>query len=146
VTATADIPRTRQQRMLQLAIKNVAEVRDKPAQVKDIYGGLCHKFPVLVRSCGLCQALAFVEAKTESKDQHRQTAYKLLRNHILTVLREENLVESAVTAEQLREVLAELDMRRYTLATRVLLRAWVFYKRLAEAVLGVESSQGAEVG
>ena len=52
--------KTLSQATMQQALDLVREVVGKPEQVRTIYGNLCHEFPVLVRTCGLCQAIAVV--------------------------------------------------------------------------------------
>jgi CRISPR-associated protein Cmr5 len=53
---------TRAQKDLVLAEELVSSLPED-RELRDIYGGLCHSFPVLVRTCGLCQALAFHTAE-----------------------------------------------------------------------------------
>lgn len=54
---------TRSQRSLRLALELVRSLEGEEPEVKEIYGALCHSFPVMVRQCGLVQALAFAAGK-----------------------------------------------------------------------------------
>lgn len=83
----------RQQRLMTQAIHSVEEAAALGKETYEIYGGLCHKFPVLVRTCGLCQTLAFIESKADSGDnEQRKRAHGTLRAHVLAVLTGEGLV------------------------------------------------------
>ncbi|NJL33179.1 MAG: type III-B CRISPR module-associated protein Cmr5, partial [Chloroflexaceae bacterium] len=62
--------RTREQRLAAKIFKQVQEVDRKfPTTDEDSkkqrtrYGGMCHKLPILIRTAGLAQALAFLHAK-----------------------------------------------------------------------------------
>ncbi len=130
---------TRQQRDLVRALKHVTAVSHKDEGVRKIYGGLCHSFPVLVRTCGLCQALAFVEAKATSRDQNpseRVQAYRTLREHIAELL--------GKTALTLLDTVRDDSMTDYMRHTRTVLGAWIYYKRFAVSILKVDSAQAAE--
>ncbi len=130
---------TRQQRDLVRALDHVTAVSRKDEGVRKIYGGLCHSFPVLVRTCGLCQALAFVEAKATSRDQNpneRVQAYRALREHVAELL--------GKTASTLLETVRDDTMTDYMRHTRTVLGAWIYYKRFAVSILKVESAQEAQ--
>jgi len=133
---------TRQQALMSQAITAVQGVKDAhpSGDVRKIYGGFCHTFPVLVRSCGLCQAMAFVEAKAADKGE-RGIAYQTLRKHVYEILRDGHLCGKAQNAVQLSAELTTLPTERYALATRLLLNAWVYYKRFAESILDVKSGE-----
>ncbi len=128
---------TRQQRYLTTALDHVTAVKTKDEKVRKIYGGLCHSFPVLVRACGLCQALAFVEAKATGKDSDaRVQAYRLLREHVAALL--------GRTPETLLQAVRKDGMLDYMRHTRAVLAAWIYYKRFAVSILKVESARDAE--
>ncbi len=124
--------RTRQQRMMDTAIRHIESARELGKEAAEIYGGMCHKLPVLIRSCGLCQAVAFVEAKAGG-GSFRERAHALLRDHIKEVLQDENLVTDSQGAPS--AAIHSMSLQTYALATRTLLRAWLFHKRFAEALL-----------
>ncbi len=127
---------TRQQVFLAQAAQDVDSVSREDEKVKQIYGGLCHKLPVMIRTCGLCQSAAFIADKASSTDD-RGKAYKHLQKHVLGVLQ-----LRGIPAENHRlEVLArELPVQDYVRATRELLDAWVYYKRMAVSILKVKSA------
>lgn len=89
------------------------------------YGSLSHRLPVLIRTAGLAQALAFVDAR-------RGAAGKQLLADIAAVVKEDNLLERS----------REVELPEYIRLTHNVLEALTWYKRFAESVLGVE--QGAD--
>lgn len=126
---------TRQQRYLTLALEHVTTVSGMPEGVRKIYGGLCHKAPVLVRTCGLCQTLAFVAEKAGGTGD-RATAYTLLRRHIAGVL--------GVSEDDLLDMIRAAPMLDYMRHTRTVLAAGIYYKRFAGSILKVTTAQGAD--
>ena len=126
---------TRQQHHMSLALDHITEVAGHPEGVRTIYGGLCHSFPIVVRSCGLCQALAFVEAKATG-GKERGDAYTLLRGHIASAF--------ALRPDQLLPTIRAAEMPAYMRHTRTVLDAWIFYKRFAVSILKVESAHEGE--
>jgi len=138
--------RTRQQQLMETALKQVDEVKGKGEGVRSIYGGLCHRLPVLIRTCGLCAALAFVHSKSQDRSgDGRSEAHRLLLEHCRAIL--ENHAGLGIgngSGRELINTVQGLDVRGYVLAQRVLLEALVFHKRFAESVLGVEPGSGDE--
>jgi CRISPR-associated protein Cmr5 len=133
---------TREQQLLQLALTDTLTVqRENKEKAANIYGGLCHSFPVLVRSAGLCQALAFAESKQESGEEPRKKAYCWLLKHARAVLAQTGLLTGEQTA---LDAVRGYELARYALATRLYLQASVFYKRFAVSVLGVEAADAAD--
>lgn len=121
------------------ALTNVQAIHDELGpDVGRIYGGLCHKLPILVRQDGLAQAVAFIEDKAggiEANPNDRQQAYRRLRAHIgQTIDVQGQLVNLVRTAE----------LPRYMRDTRAILEAWIFYKRFAVSILKVEQGQDTE--
>jgi CRISPR type III-B/RAMP module-associated protein Cmr5 len=138
--------RTRQQRLMQTALHHVDEVKGKGEGVRSIYGGLCHRLPVLIRTCGLCAALAFVHSKSQDRSgDGRSEAHRLLLEHCRAILKNHaGLGIGNGSGRELINTVQGLDVRGYVLAQRVLLEALVFHKRFAESVLGVEPGSGDE--
>jgi CRISPR-associated protein Cmr5 len=129
---------TREQQLLQQALTDTQAVKkEEKEKATRIYGGLCHSFPVLVRSAGLCQALAFAESKKTSGEKPRQRAYTRLLAHAQAVLSMTGLLAEGETA---LDAVRKYELDKYALATRLYLQASVFYKRFAVSVLGVESA------
>lgn len=138
---------TRAQRVFAQAIRDVQETAagDKALteEAQKIYGGLCHRLPVLVRQNGLCQTLAYIEAKATGKDGvDRVEAYRRIRHHIATVLR--IIDDRAVPDGQLLNKVASGSLAEYRLWTMFVLSAWVYYKRFAISILGVEGPEATE--
>lgn len=130
---------TRRQRYLAQALKHVTEVKQLPGEhaedAKDIYGRLCHKLPILIRTNGLIQTLAFVEEKAgggqhaHAKAQPR--AYYLLKQHVAETL--------DVPTNGLLGEIQQASTPRYARHTQTLLDAWVYYKRLSVSILDVKA-------
>lgn len=108
--------------------------RDKAAR-RRIYGGLCHAFPVLVRTNGLCQALAFVAAKATG-DTPRAQAYRDVRDHVADILQ---ITDQQGKPGDPLDVVRHAALTEYLRSTRTILDAWVYYRRFADSVLEVEA-------
>jgi CRISPR-associated protein Cmr5 len=130
--------KTLSQATMQQALDLVREVKGKSGQVPTIYGNLCHEFPVLVRTCGLCQAIAFCADKAQSDEKARAEAYRLLLKHIGKVLGVETDGNGGANNRLLEKILGA-DTTEYMLYTRRVLQAWVYFKRFAVSVLGVKT-------
>jgi CRISPR-associated protein Cmr5 len=117
--------RTQSQRYLETAARRVTEAQ--ALGLEKIYGGLCHTFPVLVRTAGLAQAIAFHESKAGSESDvggDRQKAHKRLLDDYKDLLPEFDI--------------GKAELGDYMRATRRVLGAWVFYKRFAVSILRVK--------
>lgn len=131
---------TRSQRYLILAedlVTQVATAHPEGSEERKIYGGLCHNFPILVRTGGLCQALAFSASKAGG-DTPRKRAHQFLLDHVAAILEVQNgdpltAVRRAPTARYMRD-------------TRQVLQAWIYFKRFAVSILKVDDGRGAEGG
>lgn len=129
---------TRSQKAMGRALDDVGAMTGQHSDTtKKTYGGLCHAFPILVRQNGLGQALAFIEVKaTSGNDQDRKAAYAVLQRHIAGML-------GVAVPEQLLNHVRNVDARQYLHETRVLLDAWIYYKRFATSLLNVTSAEAA---
>ena len=96
------------------------------------YGSMAHKLPVLIRSAGLAQALAFVEAR--GKVEHRD-----LLDHLAKVVLKKDDVDGAKLAEQSRAT----KLSEYMRLTHEVMAALVWYKRFAQSVLHVDASDAS---
>lgn len=126
---------TRAQQDLQLAEQRVSAV-EGDAEVRKIYGGLCHSFPILVRTCGLCQALAFSKDKstaTGGEPKPRNRAHARLLEDVACLLR----VEGGDPVAAVRTA----DTTTYMLHTRRVLGAWIYFKRFAVSILKVQPGE-----
>ena len=131
---------SRQQAYFGRAYQDVQSVKTNDhisCDAKQIYGGLCHTVPVLVRVNGLCQTVAYVEAKARGEND-RARAYRELRGHLAGVIGAPgmpgSLADHVRTAEQ----------ADYVRATRAVLAAAVYYKRFAVSILNVETPVDTE--
>lgn len=129
---------TRRQTYLSAALAHMKQVKEgQPDRTQRIYGGLCHKLPMLLRTNGLCQTVALIEAKSSGKPTAaRPTAYRLLREHMAATLK--------VTPQDLATRVASAPAPRYLQDTRALLEAWAYYKRFAVSILDVQAGEDVE--
>lgn len=123
-----------------LLVQQVAQ-RDK--EVQEIYGGLCHDFPILTRTCGLCQAVAFSADKAQSDDRARAEAHQLLLQHLGEILGIKTEGKGGANDPLLQKII-EADALQYMLYTRQALHAWVYLKRFAVSILGVKTGGNRE--
>ncbi|BCW98126.1 MAG: hypothetical protein KatS3mg024_0953 [Armatimonadota bacterium] len=132
---------SRQLELMGQAIDHIRAQENGDEEFRRIYGGLYHKLPVLIRTCGLCQALAFVNSKTQAQGS-RGSAHKAVMSDVTNVLTK--FCGVRVAEDDKGDILAvireELQSWEYAMATRILLQSLVFHKRFAESILGVEAS------
>lgn len=123
---------TATQKDMARAAERVAAVKGEPWAGP--YGVLCHRFPVMARTCGLCQAVAFSAAKAAGGSGDLARAHQ----RVLEDLRD-------CLGVDIGEI-ARADVGTYMLYTRRVLAAWVFYKRFAVSILKVtqEQEEGTE--
>ena len=118
---------TREQKFAVEVFKQVSEMKPGSDEAKS-YGSMAHKLPILIRTAGLAQALAFVEARgKENGPTHR-----LLDDLALTVDKRDRkaLLASARNAQ----------LSEYMLLTQHVMDALLWYKRFAQSILGVKAS------
>jgi len=118
--------RTREQRYAAEIFRQVSAVADRPTEYRSKYGSMAHKLPVLIRSAGLAQALAFVEARGE--DAHRDLLEHLAK------------VTGQASKDRLLRRSREAELGEYMRLTQAVLAALLWYKRFAQSVLEVESA------
>jgi CRISPR-associated protein Cmr5 len=109
------------------------EVAGKGDEYRNAYGSMAHKLPVLIRSAGLAQALAFVEAR-------RNPAHKDLLDHLAKIVLKNGNVDGAELARQSRDT---EELSEYMYLTHESVSALVWYKRFAQSVLDVDASEAA---
>ncbi|WP_026234548.1 type III-B CRISPR module-associated protein Cmr5 [Calidithermus timidus] len=119
---------TRAQQDMKKALELVQSLEREDDEFKNIYGGLCHNFPILVRQSGLCQALAF-SADKAAGEGNRAKAHQKLLEHVASILGVKNALEAVQNT----------DAIAYMHHTRRVLAAWVYFKRFAASVLGVHT-------
>ncbi|MEM7117791.1 MAG: type III-B CRISPR module-associated protein Cmr5 [Chloroflexota bacterium] len=125
---------TRSQKFAHAAHELVAQFRDANADESERkkYGSMAHKLPVLVRTGGLVQAVAFVE--TRGSDPQ-----KTLLADLASVLEYENVRSFADDTRT-------HNLQEYMLLTRHTLDALLWFKRFAESVLNVQAGDESEEG
>jgi CRISPR-associated protein Cmr5 len=112
------------------AVKKEKDDGQKPGDYADSYGSMAHKLPVLIRSAGLAQALAFVE-------ERGKPAHIDLLNHLAEVVLK-NEASGTKLAENSREM---NQLSEYMYLTHEVMAALVWYKRFAQSVLDVDASE-----
>ena len=129
--------KTKAQKDLILAEGLVSKVvEDFPTRLKvqSIYKGLTKSFPIRVRTNGLCQAVAFSEAKKNSgSNPDRKEAHRLLLAHVGAIL--------GVGANPLSAIRIATTTD-YMLQTRSILSAWVYFKRFADSIIEADEDEG----
>lgn len=135
---------TRSQEMMKMAADHVTAVKeqeqDRAANDRPIakkYGSLCHQLPVLVRTCGLCQAVAFLESKAAGHDAESQSHGLVLR-HMRSVMDTNGI---SLAGNVLSKAISTVPTQEYIHATRTILQSWVYYKRFGESILGVDAGE-----
>jgi CRISPR-associated protein Cmr5 len=120
--------KTRDQQLAATIFEQTQEIKDKDKAEQKKYGSRSHQLPVLVRTAGLAQALAFVDARGNDMD-------KLLLDHLATTVGHANRAALLTASRK-----APLD--EYMLLTQQVLAALLWYKRFAQSVLDIKP--GAE--
>ncbi|MGZ5434688.1 MAG: type III-B CRISPR module-associated protein Cmr5 [Pyrinomonadaceae bacterium] len=110
---------TRSQRFASSAFDNVDAL--KASAGRDKYKAITRNLPVLIRTAGLAQALAFVPSGEEQKRMH-----EMLVGH-LSVTLGTKLVDACRDRN--------LPLEEYMRLTRATLDALVWYKRFAESLI-----------
>ncbi|MGQ9496783.1 MAG: type III-B CRISPR module-associated protein Cmr5 [Desulfotomaculales bacterium] len=122
---------TRNQEYAAKIFEQVEEVlKDLGSKERNKYGSLAHRLPVLIRTAGLAQALAFVDAR--GKDPGKR-----LLNGIAVILGFED-------KDELLKRSREAELGEYLILTQRTLAALTWYKRFAQSVLGVEAGADEE--
>jgi len=124
---------TRDQKLAAAVYERVAyfkEDPDKKDSYRTAYGSMAHKLPVLIRTAGLAQALAFVQAR--GKDAHKDLLNDLA--HVINAEDGEKLATRSRTA----------PLPDYMRLTQHALAALLWFKRFAQSVLEVEPGEEGE--
>lgn len=97
---------------------------------KKAYGSMAHQLPVLIRTAGLAQALAFVDGR-------RDDSQKLLLSDLAMVI-------GYATSAELLQKSRDCSLAEYMRLTQDALMALVWFKRFAQSVLKVTADQKVE--
>jgi len=122
---------TRSQKLMKLAEERVRDVaqEENMANIRQTYRQLCKDFPVMVRTCGLCQSFAFALDKAT-----REPAWQRILDDLQYVLTDSGLIQATDT-EGMVACIRSLPTAKYMLATRQVVSAWLFFKRFAVALI-----------
>lgn len=119
---------TRDQKYAADAFTKVSQMKGKEREYYENYGSMAHKLPVLIRTAGLAQGLAFVEAR--GKEAHKQLLVDL---------------SATIGYDSKTDLLSQsrqTDLSEYIYLTKQVLDALLWYKRFAQSVLDVDASMG----
>ena len=117
--------KTRDQEYASKVVKNVSAVKETLNEDdRNRYGAMAHQLPILIRSAGMAQALAFLE--TRDTHGHKQ----LLIDLAATVGLPGTLVQKARSAE----------LNEYMQLTRQVMAALLWYKRFTQSILDIKAS------
>jgi len=103
-----------------------ARANKKDSPERDKYGGTAQKLPVLVRTAGLVQALAFVQSR-------KGDPYKQFLGDLAAVLGAQN-------ADALLRSSRGANLEEYIYLTERTMLALKWFKRFAQSVLEVEAT------
>jgi CRISPR-associated protein Cmr5 len=121
---------TRSQRFAAVAYDRVTQI--VTSSDKEKYKAMTRNLPVLIRTAGLAQALAFVEAGKEQM-------HKELLRHLNETVNEGQSLSEACRDEK-------LSLYGYMRLTRETLDALVWYKRFAESLLETNDKAKKQLG
>lgn len=106
-------------------------------KARNQYGSMAHKLPILIRTAGLAQALAFVEARhPHKKDKSIPPQLRLLRD-LERVLRQHDMLAN----DDLPATARKVELAEYMRLTQHTLAALLWFKRYAQSVLGVQQGE-----
>lgn len=109
------------------------EKKDKSKDKADSkkYGAMALKLPILIHTAGLAQALAFVQSRGKPFDE-------LLKDLVTVVNGEEENVEGFLKKSR------EEGLEQYTYMTKQTMTALEWFKRYAQSILKVKTTDAAE--
>jgi CRISPR-associated protein Cmr5 len=128
---------TREQTYAKEVFERIEPFIEKDRATQKKYGSLAHKLPVLIRTAGLAQSLAFVKARNKEEGAPQR---QLLRD-LESVLRKTSVLASEQTLVECSR-LAGFD--EYMRLTESALEALLWFKRFAQSELKVEPGDEAE--
>lgn len=122
---------TRQQHYAQVIHGLVSKRTGSNATFQNRYGALAHRLPMLIRSAGLAQALAFIDARG------KEEGAELLNDLAFAVLGQPN-------RHELLKQSREAQLLVYMHLTQQTLDALLWFKRFAQTILNVEAGAEAD--
>jgi len=131
---------TREQERARIAYEKVDKIQNEVW--KDDYGRMCMRLPTLIHQCGLCQAIAFCQAKggDEKKDPQKKEVTdnakkEAIRRFLLDL---SSVVAEASTIKEFADSVRTAPFTKYQWLTRETLACSKWFKRYAEAILKVD--------
>jgi CRISPR-associated protein Cmr5 len=126
---------TREQQQAARALANVQKVdqayskggSDEKERMR--YGSMAHSLPIMIRTAGLAQALAFVQSR-------KKPGTDLLLDHLAQSV----LGAEARGSELCNKAITTPDLRDYMLLTERVLAALLWYKRFVQSILKIETT------
>lgn len=125
--------KTREQEYAKAVHDQVYAIYGQGSIYEKQYGSLAHKLPILIRTAGLAQALAFA-------DTRKPAAQQKLLSHL------DEVVLGAGTSQTLAEISRNLPLLDYMRLTNDVLLALTWFKRFAQSILGVDAGDEPEEG
>ncbi|GCF10224.1 type III-B CRISPR module-associated protein Cmr5 [Dictyobacter arantiisoli] len=125
---------TRDQRDAAHIYQQVLEISQKGDDNAKSYGVIAHKLPILIHSAGLVQALFFVASRKENK-----TMLDQFLKDLATAVGQKD-------GEQLLIAAQKADLIEYIYLTQRVLDALLWYKRFAQSLLDVDTSDSINEG
>lgn len=118
-----------------LAFKHVGELEgDKKKAEAKKYASIVHKLPSLLASAGLCQALYFVESRSDKEREHQRKVIDHLAAQLHRV--DPTITSSATLLERVRNANLPLYLR----LTEEAITCAAWYRRMVQAVLKIEAA------
>jgi len=109
-------------------VSQMEEREPKGSAKRNQYGAMAHALPILIRTAGLAEALAFVQ----SRDKEHGS---------LALLEDLGQVVSSKNADGFAEQSRQADLQEYMYLTHRALQALKWFKRFAQSVLDVSATQ-----
>lgn len=122
---------TRQQQYASSAHQKVEALQGRDNTFRTRYGSIAHRLPVLIRSAGLAQALAYVDARGKDEGQ------RLLDDLAMVIG-----VEGVKNRNDLISRSRTTALLEYMYLTDQCLDALLWFKRFAQTILKVEPGEG----
>ena len=118
---------TREQKFAAAVFQRIERVSYLKFDQQTRYGSMAHQLPVLIRTAGLAQALAFVDARREPSLQQLLDDLAVVMGH-------------HSGADMIR-LSREAHLPEYMRLTQDALDALLWFKRFAQSMLGVMADQ-----
>ena len=125
--------KTRNQQMAERAFRAVDGQRQRNGE----YDSFAKRFPALIHSAGLCQAVAFAQAKGRSEAGKPDKAPLLVLKDVLKTMKLDDNRDAAVFAERVRDA----EVLEYLRLSQLVIEAATWVKRYVEAIEAVRNQR-----